>query len=138
MPLCRVLLCDDSNFPCWLVLVPRVEGAREAHELPVAQQAQLWREAAAAARVVADLFQVCCVVAGREEERLVMQWCTHCMHAECSRPAVLLQPFKLNVATIGNIVSQLHLHVTGRLQVCACVTRVACGGHMHAADGGQR
>ena len=27
----------------------------------------------------------------------------------------LYRPFKLNVAAIGNIVSQLHVHVTGRL-----------------------
>lgn len=29
----------------------------------------------------------------------------------------LYHPFKLNIAAIGNIVSQLHVHVTGRLQV---------------------
>lgn len=28
----------------------------------------------------------------------------------------LYRPLKLNVAAIGNIVSQLHVHVTGRLQ----------------------
>lgn len=28
----------------------------------------------------------------------------------------LYRPFKLNIATIGNIVSQLHVHITGRLQ----------------------
>lgn len=29
----------------------------------------------------------------------------------------LYRPFKLNIAAIGNIVSQLHVHVTGRLEV---------------------
>lgn len=31
-------------------------------------------------------------------------------------PQALYRPHKLNVAAIGNIVSQLHVHVTGRLQ----------------------
>ena len=85
LPLCRVLLVDDANYPCWLVLVPRVNHTREVTQLGAGQQAQLWREVAAAARVVERLYQ----------------------------------PFKMNLAAIGNIVSQLHVHVTGRLQVGA-------------------
>jgi len=29
----------------------------------------------------------------------------------------LYRPFKLNIAAIGNIVNQLHVHITGRLEV---------------------
>ena len=83
LPLCRVLLVDDASYPCWLVLVPRLNHVREVTQLGAGQQAQLWREVAAAARVVERLHR----------------------------------PFKMNLAAIGNIVSQLHVHVTGRLQV---------------------
>ncbi|PSC73853.1 histidine triad (HIT) [Micractinium conductrix] len=82
LPLCRVLWCDDANYPCWLVLVPRVNRVREVLQLSEEQQAAVWREVAAAAAVVRDLYR----------------------------------PFKLNIAAIGNIVSQLHVHVTGRLE----------------------
>ncbi|KAL4447727.1 hypothetical protein ABPG75_004946 [Micractinium tetrahymenae] len=82
LPLCRVLVCDDASYPCWLVLVPRANRAREVLDLDSAQRAQLWREVEAAARVVQDLYH----------------------------------PFKLNIAAIGNIVSQLHVHITGRLE----------------------
>ncbi|KAI7838459.1 hypothetical protein COHA_007722 [Chlorella ohadii] len=82
LPLCKVLLCDDAQYPCWLVLVPRVNRVREVLELTEEQQAALWREVDAAARVIQDLYR----------------------------------PLKLNIAAIGNIVSQLHVHVTGRLQ----------------------
>ncbi|KAL4424408.1 hypothetical protein ABPG77_005651 [Micractinium sp. CCAP 211/92] len=85
LPLCRVLVCDDASYPCWLVLVPRVNRAREVLDLDAAQRAQLWREVEAAAAVVQDLYR----------------------------------PFKLNIAAIGNIVSQLHVHVTGRLETDA-------------------
>jgi diadenosine tetraphosphate (Ap4A) HIT family hydrolase len=80
-----VLLVDDANYPCWLVLVPRVNHAREVTQLGAGQQAQLWREVAAAAGVIERLYQ----------------------------------PLKMNLAAIGNIVSQLHIHITGRLQVGA-------------------
>ena len=35
----------------------------------------------------------------------------------CPSTQALYRPFKLNVAALGNIVSQLHVHVTARLQV---------------------
>ena len=40
LPLCRVLLAKDSQYP-WLILVPRVAGLREIHHLPPEQQQQL-------------------------------------------------------------------------------------------------
>lgn len=52
LPLCKVLVCDDAQYPCWLVLVPRVNRVREVTELREEQQEQLWREVAAASRVV--------------------------------------------------------------------------------------
>ncbi|EFN54554.1 hypothetical protein CHLNCDRAFT_14451, partial [Chlorella variabilis] len=82
LPLCRVLVVDDAAYPCWLVLVPRVNHTREVIQLTAAQQAALWREVAAAAQIIQDLYR----------------------------------PYKTNIAAIGNIVSQLHIHVTGRLQ----------------------
>jgi diadenosine tetraphosphate (Ap4A) HIT family hydrolase len=48
MPLCRVLLMDDSRWP-WLILVPRREGAVELTDLDGADRVVLIEEAASAA-----------------------------------------------------------------------------------------
>jgi diadenosine tetraphosphate (Ap4A) HIT family hydrolase len=42
-PLSRLLLMDDARFP-WLILVPRVPGAREIHTLPDATRTALFAE----------------------------------------------------------------------------------------------
>jgi diadenosine tetraphosphate (Ap4A) HIT family hydrolase len=75
LPLCQVLLMKDLNYP-WLILVPRVDNAKDIIDLNLDDQAQLWRESA--------------------------------LVSECLRS--LYQPDKLNVAAIGNMVSQLHVH----------------------------
>ncbi len=74
-----VLLMDDARFP-WLVLVPRIAGARELLDLDEADRHTL----------MGELTHV-----GRALE-------------------TLLTPDKLNVAALGNIVSQLHVHVIVR------------------------
>lgn len=79
LPLCEVRLMDDAHYP-WLVLVPRVVGARELIDLPPAQQAQLLEEIGRASRALLQLFR----------------------------------PHKLNVAALGNVVPQLHVHVIAR------------------------
>jgi diadenosine tetraphosphate (Ap4A) HIT family hydrolase len=84
LSLCAVRLQDDSRWP-WIVLVPRVEGAREIEDLGEVDQAKLMREivlAAAAVRAIG-------YVLGFAVE-------------------------KLNVGLIGNITPQLHAHVVGR------------------------
>jgi diadenosine tetraphosphate (Ap4A) HIT family hydrolase len=75
LPLCQVLLVKDINYP-WLILVPRVEDAKDIIDLSPDDQAQLWRESA--------------------------------LVSECLRR--LYQPDKLNVAALGNMVAQLHVH----------------------------
>jgi diadenosine tetraphosphate (Ap4A) HIT family hydrolase len=65
----------DINYP-WLILVPRVEDAKDIIDLSPDDQAQLWRESA--------------------------------LVSECLRR--LYQPDKLNVAALGNMVAQLHVH----------------------------
>ncbi|MGY2437496.1 HIT domain-containing protein, partial [Escherichia coli] len=75
LPLCRVLLAKDSQYP-WLILVPRVDNLREIHHLAPAQQQQLMQES--------------CAVATLMEQALC--------------------PDKINVAALGNLVPQLHLH----------------------------
>jgi diadenosine tetraphosphate (Ap4A) HIT family hydrolase len=47
LPLTRVLLNDDANYP-WLILVPRRPGKVELIDLDEADRAALWREIAAA------------------------------------------------------------------------------------------
>jgi len=79
LPLTRVLLATDSQYP-WLILVPKVAHLREIHHLAPAQQQQLMQES--------------CAVAALMEQALT--------------------PDKINVAALGNLVPQLHLHHVAR------------------------
>jgi diadenosine tetraphosphate (Ap4A) HIT family hydrolase len=54
LPLCRVLLINDANYP-WLLLVPRRAGANEITDLEYIEQAQLMTEMTAAGRVLKEL-----------------------------------------------------------------------------------
>lgn len=77
--LCELRLMDDAQYP-WLVLVPRIDGARELIDLEPEQCARLGAETDLAARLL---------------RRLVA-------------------PDTLNVASLGNVVAQLHVHVVAR------------------------
>lgn len=81
LELCELRLMDDANYP-WLVLVPRIAGARELVDLDAAQRHRLTDELDIAARVLRTVFR----------------------------------PFKLNVAALGNLVPQLHVHVIARFE----------------------
>ena len=78
-PLCRLLRMNDRTYP-WLILVPRVAGARDMIDLSDNDQMRLTREIAQASTAL------------RQELR-------------CD---------KLNVAALGNVVPQLHVHVIAR------------------------
>lgn len=80
-PLSDILLMNDSHYP-WVILVPRVGGVREIHDLSREQQQLLLAESSALGRGLLDLF-------GGD---------------------------KLNVAALGNMVPQLHLHHIVRFQ----------------------
>lgn len=43
LPLCRCLLMNDARYP-WLILVPRITGLREFHDVPREQRASLYDE----------------------------------------------------------------------------------------------
>src|SRR5882757_4552111 len=88
LPLARVLLMDDANYP-WLVLVPRLADAVEIIDLDDGQQVQMMYEISLLARVLKDV-------------------------TECD---------KLNVAAIGNVVPQLHIHVVARSRSDAACPR---------------
>lgn len=77
--LCDVRLMDDANYP-WLIVIPRVDGARELFDLDAAQRAQLIEDVTLAGTALNALFT----------------------------------PDKLNVAALGNLVPQLHVHVVAR------------------------
>jgi diadenosine tetraphosphate (Ap4A) HIT family hydrolase len=79
LPLSHLLLMDDARFP-WLILVPRIAGARELIDLDEADRRNLLTE-------ISDV--------GRALE-------------------ALLHPDKLNIAALGNVVQQLHVHVIAR------------------------
>ena len=81
LPLCQVRLQNDSRYP-WLVLVPKVEGATEVHELTEEQQTKLMKESSLVANCLKKVTQ-------------------------CK---------KINVANLGNVVSQLHWHVVARFE----------------------
>ncbi len=79
LPLSRVLIIKDSNYP-WLLLVPRRVGASEIIDLNEVEQAQLMTEINRVSRALKEI----------------------------------TKPDKLNIAALGNIVGQLHIHVVAR------------------------
>jgi diadenosine tetraphosphate (Ap4A) HIT family hydrolase len=81
LPLCRVLLNDDGNYP-WLILVPRREDLVELTDLNESGRSTLMREIA----------QVSAALKA---------------HTRCH---------KLNVAALGNVVAQLHVHIIARFR----------------------
>jgi diadenosine tetraphosphate (Ap4A) HIT family hydrolase len=83
-PLCQVRLQDDARFP-WLVLIPRRVGLHEIEDLTAPDRAALMEEIVRAGEVV------------------------RAVAATSGRPVQ-----KLNVAALGNITAQLHVHVVGR------------------------
>jgi diadenosine tetraphosphate (Ap4A) HIT family hydrolase len=79
LPLCRVLVIKDANYP-WLLLVPRRDRAVEIIDLAEVEQAQLMTEVSRVARALKDI-------------------------TKCD---------KLNIAALGNMVPQLHVHIIAR------------------------
>jgi diadenosine tetraphosphate (Ap4A) HIT family hydrolase len=84
LDLCHARLQLDARYP-WIVLIPRVAGARELEDLSVADRARLIEEtvrSGAAVRAVAEMLG--------------------------------LAVDKLNVGALGNVTPQLHVHILGR------------------------
>ena len=79
LPLSRVLLNNDGNFP-WLILVPRRAGLVELIDLDENEQLALMAEIARAASVLKSA-------------------------TKCDQ---------LNIAALGNVVAQLHVHIIAR------------------------
>ena len=84
LPLCHVRLQDDARYP-WLVLIPRLPGLSEIEQLSAADRARLIEESVAAGQAVRALGGLL----GHAVE-------------------------KLNFGALGNVTSQLHMHVVGR------------------------
>ena len=82
--LCQVRLQDDARFP-WLILIPRVADAVALEDLAEADRVRLMAE----------------IVTAVARERA--------LGLALGRPVE-----KLNVAAIGNVTAQLHVHVVGR------------------------
>ena len=79
LPLSRVLVINDANYP-WLLLVPRRNEVVEILDLDEVEQAQLMAETTRVARALREITQ-------------------------CD---------KLNIAALGNVVPQLHVHIIAR------------------------
>ncbi|ETR78248.1 histidine triad (HIT) protein [Afipia sp. P52-10] len=92
LPLCRVLIIQDANYP-WLLLVPRRDGVAEILDLDEVEQAQLMTETTRVARALKEVTQ-------------------------CD---------KLNIAALGNVVPQLHVHVIARRKTDAAWPRPVWG-----------
>lgn len=79
--LSRLLLCNDSQYP-WFILVPQRKDISEIFQLSEIDQQLLQQESSLLAKTLASLYQA----------------------------------DKMNIATIGNIVPQLHIHHIVRYQ----------------------
>ena len=84
LPLCAVRLQTDARFP-WLILIPRMPGLSEIEDLAARDRALLIEETILAGRAV------------------------RAMGEALGRPVA-----KLNIASLGNVTAQLHVHVVGR------------------------
>jgi diadenosine tetraphosphate (Ap4A) HIT family hydrolase len=92
LPLSRVLVIRDANYP-WLLLVPRRAEAVEIIDLDEVEQAQLMTETSRAARALKEV-------------------------TKCD---------KLNIAALGNMVPQLHVHIIARRKQDAAWPRPVWG-----------
>jgi diadenosine tetraphosphate (Ap4A) HIT family hydrolase len=79
LPLSRVLVINDANYP-WILLVPRRPEIVDVIDLDEVEQAQLMTEISRVARALKTV-------------------------TECD---------KLNIAALGNVVPQLHVHIIAR------------------------
>lgn len=84
MALCHARLQADARY-AWIVLIPRIAGARELEDVAEADRDQLMAEIVRAGQAVRAVGQAL----GRPVE-------------------------KLNVGALGNVTPQLHVHVVGR------------------------
>lgn len=84
LALSHVRLQDDARF-VWLILIPRLEAAAELEDVEAAKRVLLMEEVVWAGRAVRQI----CTEAGRPID-------------------------KLNVASLGNVTRQLHIHIVGR------------------------
>jgi diadenosine tetraphosphate (Ap4A) HIT family hydrolase len=57
LPLCQVRLENVRNFP-WLILIPRIDGATEVHQLSTDQQTQLISESSQCAQALMANFDL--------------------------------------------------------------------------------
>lgn len=92
LPLCRVLIIQDANYP-WLLLVPRRHEVIEILDLDEVEQAQLMTETTRVARALKEV-------------------------TKCD---------KLNIAALGNVVPQLHVHIIARRKTDAAWPRPVWG-----------
>ncbi|TRX57483.1 HIT domain-containing protein [Thalassomonas sp. M1454] len=75
LPLCKLLLCNDSNYP-WFIMVPKRSDVKDIYELSWTDQLQFLNESSAVSEIL-------------------MQ----CFNGD-----------KMNVAALGNVTPQLHIH----------------------------
>lgn len=92
LPLSRVLIIKDSNYP-WLLLVPRRNEVFDITDLNEVEQAQLMTEINRTGKALKEI----------------------------------TKPDKLNIAALGNVVPQLHVHIIARRTTDAAWPRPVWG-----------
>jgi diadenosine tetraphosphate (Ap4A) HIT family hydrolase len=85
LPLSTLLLCNDSNYP-WFILVPRIADISEIYQLDWQDQQQLLNESSLVSELLMQVFD----------------------------------GDKMNIAALGNVVEQLHVHHVVRYQTDVC------------------
>ncbi|MEQ8406709.1 MAG: HIT domain-containing protein [Gammaproteobacteria bacterium] len=89
LKLSRLLLMNNSDFP-WCILVPRRVALTELHDLTEADQVQFLHESSSVCRAMQNVF-----ASENHNDQ------TDKSAGQCG---------KMNIASLGNIVPQLHVH----------------------------
>lgn len=111
LPLCQVRLSLNAAFP-WIILIPRVTRAQKsilrANELSEPALASEFSEANKNSFLCSSIVEIIDLSIDNQLQLFKE------MTLSSQIMKTLFEPTKLNVANLGNIVSQLHIHIIAR------------------------
>ena len=120
LTLCEARLQLDGRYP-WIVLIPRRAGLTELEQLSAAERAVLMEEIVQAGEAVRAIASFSSPSSGSSSSspstssRLTTSRSTSGTTISTPSPSCPWKPVeKLNVGCLGNVTSQLHVHVVGR------------------------
>ena len=118
LELCQARLQLDARYP-WIVLIPRRSGLTELEQLSPAERALLMEEIVRAGEAVRAMSSFS-ESASWPQASLSSSTSSSSTPSQSTSSAKTQSPWpwkrisKLNVASLGNVTSQLHVHVVGR------------------------